>query len=270
MRIALLFIAACGRIAFDPLDDAPAARCDPFAPFETITLVDSLNTPFLDGGVRLTSDELVAYWHSERGGLYEGWTAQRATRDQPFGMATKFVASTFMLWPTLTEDELTMVYTNNADLLLTTRATLTDVFPNGTGIAAVTTAVIESSPFLGPLGATLYFNRSPGVLLAAPWPVTGPGQTIAELDTTAAEVAPVLSADERVIYFSRFSVTADLDTWVAVRDNPASQFGTAQVVPELNTGGADNPTWLSPDLCRLYFESSRSAQFDLYLAERKP
>jgi hypothetical protein len=44
------------------------------------------------------------------------------------------------------------------------------------------------------------------------------------------------------------------------------------MVGELTTATHESPTWLSHDLCRLYFESSRSTgtDFDIYLAERQP
>jgi hypothetical protein len=50
-------------------------------------------------------------------------------------------------------------------------------------------------------------------------------------------------------------------------------WGTPVQVTELDTPGADNPTWISPDGCRLYFESNEGpggAQpwYDLFVAAR--
>ena len=58
-----VFVAACGRIAFDPIP-----RCDVAAPFTNVRPLTDLNTTSLDGALRLSSDELTAYFQSERTG----------------------------------------------------------------------------------------------------------------------------------------------------------------------------------------------------------
>jgi hypothetical protein len=41
-------------------------------------------------------------------------------------------------------------------------------------------------------------------------------------------------------------------------------------VAELNSADDDKATWLSPDLCRLYIETTRNGFSDIFLAERQP
>jgi hypothetical protein len=91
---------------------------------------------------------------------------------------------------------------------------------------------------------------------------------IAELDSAADEGMPTLSSDELVIYFARRNPTT-YDTFRATRTDAGAMFGSVVAVTELNMANVDDaPTWLSPDGCRLYLESSRSGNFDIYVAER--
>jgi hypothetical protein len=207
----LAVLPGCGRIDFDPLratdaalDTTAPARCEPQAPFTSITRVDSLSSPMIDGGARLNAEETTAYFHSDRGGgLFQIWTATRASRDVAFGTPTIMLATT-AFWPTVTSNGLTLVYSTN-DLLISTRNTEADVFQPGTVIASLDSASDLTNPFLGPLGTTLYFTiyEPEGSFYSAPWPPMGSAQPIAELNTAGRDEAPVLSDDERVIYFSR-------------------------------------------------------------------
>jgi hypothetical protein len=273
--ILFAVLPGCGRIHFDPLADASdgidaAPRCSAQAPFTTITRVDSLSSSMIDGAARLDENETTAYFHSDRtGGLFQIWSATRASRDMPFEMPTIAVTSS-AFWPTLTNDALTLVYSTN-DLLMSTRGNESETFPPATVIASLDSVSALTNPFLGPLGTTLYFTiyEPEGSFYSAPWPPTGGAQPIAELNTAGREEAPVLSADERVIYFARDTGTGP-DVFMAQRDSPTSSFGPELAVTEVNSASDDKPTSLSPDLCRLYFETSRDGFSDIYLAERTP
>jgi hypothetical protein len=274
----LAVLPGCGRIDFDPLRAADAAidtttlptRCDPQAPFTTITRMDSVDTLMIEGGARLNADETTIYFHSDRSGLYKLWSATRARRDLPFEPATIAMPTGDCLWPTLTSNELTVVY-STIDLFTSTRGSVSEPFPGGTLIASLNGASNTTNPFLGPLGTTLYFTTydPEGNFYTAPWPGLASAQPIIELNTAGREEAPVLSADEHVIYFSRDAGNGP-DIFIAQRDSSTGSFGPAALVPELNSMSDDKATWLSPDHCRLYFESGREASFDIFVAERTP
>lgn len=273
----LAVLTGCGRINFDPLDDAgsdpgdaAAVRCDPQAPFTTIARVDSLSSTMIDGAARLNTTETTAYFHSDRGGgTFQIWSATRASRDVAFGAPT-IVLATSAFWPTVTSNGLTLVYSTN-DLLISTRITEADVFQPGTVIASLDSTSALTNPFLGPLGSTLYYTiyEPEGTFYSAPWPPMGGAQPITELNTAGRDEAPVLSDDEHVIYFSRDAGSGP-DIFVAQRDSVTSSFGPASEVTELNSTADDKATWLSPDACRLYFETTRNGSSDIYLAERQP
>src|ERR1051325_3195951 len=67
-RCALLLciVPACGRISFSVRPDAPVPLCDVAAPFTSVQPVAELNTTFLDGGGRFTSNELAAVFDRGR------------------------------------------------------------------------------------------------------------------------------------------------------------------------------------------------------------
>jgi hypothetical protein len=282
--ILLIALTACGRLSFDALGDAAntpgdgdgsmpdgaSARCDPMAPFTSVGPITELNSA-LDGAVRVSRDELTAYFHSNRGGsLYEIWTAQRADRTQPFGTPTRVTTGINTYWPTVSDNGLTLVDDDGSDLYVGSRGDQQSPFGFNTKIPTISTGSNESTPFLGSLG-TLYFARLVGDtgIYSSPWPNPNVGVLVAGIDTTGEERAPVLSRDELIMYFARANPSPE-HIYVATRPDRGSPFGTATQVAEVSSAFADAPTWLSPDLCRLYFESARSGGYDVYLAERTP
>jgi hypothetical protein len=82
--------------------------------------------------------------------------------------------------------------------------------------------------------------------------------------------APVLSTNELTIYFA-YSSGGGRQIYTATRGATSSAtFNTATAVTELNGAGTFNqPTWLSPDGCEIFFASNRSGTYDIYRA-RKP
>ena len=61
----------------------------------------------------------------------------------------------------------------------------------------------------------------------------------------------------------------DLDVWVRERQSRDDEFGPAVNVAGVNSPESEFPGWISPDNCRLYFDSGDVVR-DLYVAERMP
>jgi hypothetical protein len=100
-----------------------------------------------------------------------------------------------------------------------------------------------------------------------------PPQQLGSLEVQPAPTAyedPVVSSDERTIYFSAPSLAGGLaDIWTASRPDPAQPFGAPHPVDELRTSSVERPTWLSPDGCRLYFVTNRTGDgSQLWMAAR--
>jgi len=270
----------CGRIAFDPVgaasgdalgggDGGAGARCDASAPFTSIRPLVELNSIDLDGALRLSDDELVAYWHTPRSGTNEIWTARRTQKEMPFDPPAPLFAI-LSFWPAVSSDGKSLVYAAPNDLYLSTRNTLSDVFVPGNPITVLNTSDIETAAAFSHDGTRLYYASRAGSqpLMVTAWPAVAPGQPITELDGAADEQSPTLSDDERVIYFGRGPAPGDI--WVARRTDRGLPFDPPSRVTELDTAADESPTWLSLDQCRLYFESTRAGTYDLFVAERQP
>jgi len=266
---AFIVVAGCGRIGFDPIaSDANSGgitpSCSAAAPFTSIAPVVGLNASGLEGGLRLSADETTAYFDSDRGGTVELWTATRASKDVAFGTPTLLLAGTNIYWPTVTADGLTMLYNDmTPSTYLTTRGSVAQPFAAGN---VVTALGVADSPLLVAGDSWLYItDRS----AATPAVAVAPYGSFTPTDLTELGTAvhiPAVSEDQRVIYFS--DTPGHNAIYVAERTDTTAPFGPPRTVTELASSKTQNPTWLSPDLCRLYFESDRTSNFDIYVAER--
>jgi hypothetical protein len=135
-------------------------------------------------------------------------------------------------------------------------------------------------PYLTGDGASLYFasNRSGSYLLYESTVAGGNFGAPAVIPGIAAggaviDIAPVMSADRLTLYFASTRLDGTYKIHVARRTTPSGTFGTPTPVTELNASTSlDVPSWISPDLCRLYMWSSRvpANSDDIYLATRSP
>ena|SRR5258706_14993342 len=128
-----------------------------------------------------------------------------------------------------------------------------------------------------PSGQALYFSgQAPGDVphLYRVGIVEGMTSPIARLDSLASsegEQAPVVTADEQVVFFTRYSSTTSYDVFVATRSLTSDPFGSARKVDELSTARYDHVTWVSADGCRVYVNSDRNAPpgfEDIFVADR--
>ncbi len=123
----------------------------------------------------------------------------------------------------------------------------------------------ETSPYLHAGGRSLYFaslaRGGAGNLDLFVADITDFGVVTAVRNVTSAnssgeENMPVVSDDERALFFSRWAGTGR-DVWVVGRSSTAEPFGVAQEVVEVSSIYDDFPTGISADACRLYFISNR-------------
>lgn len=264
--------------AVDP--DAGAAACAWDAPWgEPVAL--GINTPEEEATARLTADELVVYY--ERGPnvlAVELWTAMRASRDQPFTRPVKIeeLASgtlTAMASPSGNGNALyfaRLVTAAGLDLFVARRRAGDSFFAAPSPVPVTNTPDHEVNPYALPDESALYFGRSSAGLtsihkLALPGgqPAPVPGIELPGLVIDA----PVVSPDERTIWFSGRTPPGKNDVYVAHREKTSDAFGAPARVTELATDVTDTPSWISPDLCRMYLTSDRLGSFDLFVVERR-
>ena len=267
--LALVMMSACGRVDFAPVADA-TPKCDPMAMFTSIRPIAELNTPTLDGGMRLDDDELTAYYHTRRASARsELWTAHRTSKELPFDPPTLLLTDTVDLyWVSMAPGQLAFVFNDATGIRSATRSAITDPFTAGPAIEALVSLNAQSAPQIR--GTSLYYahDTTNSAIYETNWVPLASGTAV--LDTPSDETAPAPAADQLVMYFAHGGAAYDI--WVATRPDAQSSFGPGTMVDELNTPTNESPTWLSPDLCRLYFEREQAtpADFDVYVAERTP
>lgn len=238
--LALYFYTFRGTLPPAP-DIWVAHRTDPAAPFATPSLMSDVSSAKSDISPRITADELMIVFASDRTttlGLLDIFQATRASKADPFGTAVNLttVNSTFdedTVW--LSQDGLRIVFSSSrgasVDLFAAERATRTSAFGTPQVISGV------SSP-------------------------------------TDAERTPWLTPDELEIYFSseRPGGRGGYDIWHASRPTRTSPFGTAENVTELNSAMDDYAPSLSADGRSLYFNYNASllggGDANVYVAER--
>ena len=122
----------------------------------------------------------------------------------------------------------------------------------------------QLDPFVAPDGNTLYFV-SHGEADAAAFDqdlwvaqlesdttVTTP-VALRTLNTPSFEANPILTADERIIYFSSNRVDGQFDIYRASRPSRTDAFGAPERVAELSTASlVETPTWVSADDCEVW------------------
>jgi hypothetical protein len=230
--------AACGRLAFDPVADAPVADA-PSGAFGTPTPIGALSDPAIDDDASATGDLLELYFNSTRAGSGDIWFSKRARPDAPWGTplsATELNSAAFDGTPVVSLDGLTILF--NSD-----RA-------GALGSFDIWTA---SRP-----------DRS------ASWsaPVHVP-----ELSTTANEGGAQLDASQRrvVLHSSRTGTLGRDDIWIADRASLTASFSTPVQIAGVNTPSGEGSAQLLADGLELVFSSDRpggAGGNDLYRATR--
>jgi Tol biopolymer transport system component len=214
-----------------------ATRAVPQGPFGAVTPIAALNLPGYDADPAFSRDGLTLYFATDRpsavdgGGAYDLWTAARASRSTPFGSPAPLAGANSV------KNEQFPSVTGNAIYFASARGASIDLFR-------------------GDLGST-------GVSSVTP---------LVAIDTPLVETSPVINGDETVLFFAsnRGDAGADFDVWVAVRTSATVNWPAPSLVAEVSSPQIDVPSWLSPDLCRLYLTSYRTGTPKPYVATRTP
>lgn len=288
-----MLVAGCGSVA--SATDAPVrdafTRCSPTAPFGMPALLSGkVNTSGAEYNPSLTADELGLYFSASPGtlGADDLYFATRSSIEADFGMPldlTPINSASTDESPSITGDGRTLYLVSgrvgnaDSDVYVATRGTVAADFSTVATVSTLNSAKTERATYILPDGSAIYFSRydrangNMEIILraqlgtngfSAPLPVEG-------LDSITSHGFPVVTPDERTIYFASTGVGTDEDIYVATRANAHDPFGAPAAVTELNAvGSQEEPGWISSDGCHLYFASNRKGSFDLYVAKRGP
>jgi hypothetical protein len=131
------------------------------------------------------------------------------------------------------------------------------------------------SPFISHSGQTLYFIQESHLYFARKEAsVFGTPQPLTSLTSPSNQLHPVLSADERTIFFSSYrtdgSAKGRADTWTSTRKDVEDDFDAPHGVDELNSAEDEQPIWLSEDGCEIWLSRSIENVGARLMAARRP
>jgi Tol biopolymer transport system component len=280
-------LCACGRFGFGEgtaRDDGPVVGSDiadidapppdalpPTGPFGTAVPVAALNTGSSEDDPALTGDQLEIVFNSDRaGGVGAGdiWTAKRASLAAAWGTATNVTALNTAgddATPSLSRDGLQIFWTANGsvgskDVFMSTRASRLAAWGPAVELTAISTTGDDAGPSLSADGLELYFASDLGgnenLYVAKRAAITDAFTTasqVTELNTASPDQEPWVNGTKSLLVWTSSRVSGNNDLWLARRSDPASMWGTAAPISELNTAAAEGDPWLSPDETTIYF-----------------
>ena len=259
-----------------------AARCSPQKAFGTPVAVAPLDTGNDEALARLSRDELSLYFERASGSI-DLYVATRASAAQPFDLPAA-VASLdtggLEADPSLAIDGKLLYFVTDRE----GGAGAYDIWtaaPDDAGFGAlaplsgVGSTGNEQYPYA--LASSLYFASDragiPAIYRADLAGASASNVTLVSPADAGVQIVPVVSEDELVMYFAAAGASdssTDFDIWTTTRTATSQPWSTPVRVTELATTSAEYPTWLSPDLCRLYISTNRGGNYDIYLASRSP
>jgi len=266
-----------------------ALACDLTRPFGSAVLVDGVVSSSEDASMRLSPDENTAYFFSAQTGNQLLYTANRVRRADPFGnvkvLENVNVIPGNQYNPTITADGMTLFFASSQitglgdnDIYQATRSTPTGDFTSGRLAPNVNTSGSEVQPYVTHDGTTMYFVQGPqghAHVMRASGSATGgfirPGPVFEVFGPTN-DSDPVQSADGLTLFWSSDRPDAQgaggFDVWQAHRSTASGAFRDLAPVVTVNTAGADAPSDVSEDGCRLYITSTRNGKTGIYVATR--
>jgi len=273
-----------------------AAPCDLAKPFGEPVPAPGVNDP--NGGddrsFRLTADGLYGIVDSKRvdDTAFRPYAVSRASTADAFSNPMRLTdlvslpqLSSYVGFPVLTPDGLGVYFIvstsgTGPDVWEARRTSRAGLFGDLTFVAALSSSGVEGAPWLLRDQSQIFFSRidqgtsTPYVSVADIQGGAFANVRAAEgLSSSDGNDRPVVSDDGLTIYFSsrRSSTASDANIWRAQRSSTTSPFGAPTLVTELNSELDDEPSWLSPDGCTIYFSSNRagsSGGYDVFVATR--
>ena len=284
--------------AADVLDAATnvdAGPCDPAAPFTTFAVVPGLDTPMFESSARLSLDELTVYLEEAPSAdlsTFDLFVATRSKVTDAFAPAVRIanvnnIDGGLDVNPALTPDGLVLFFVSDRafasgtawDIFTAQRATPAGLFGAPSRVDALSSSGFDFNVFVTLDGSEIWFasdrDGSERIYVASRAAAGLGNPTLVDLGAppSGKDRGPVLSSDGTTLYF--WSLGRDgstgYESYVATRSTPTAAFSAPTLVPELTNRSA-NPSWLSPDACRLYYSApdANGGSSDVYVATRKP
>jgi hypothetical protein len=285
--IVLVVVAGCGRIDFDPrahdAGDAngPDAACLGTGTFTNVQPVTALNDSDTQYGTSLSPDGLVLLWDQSNGTFDELHMAQRSSRADGFTAGALVPGISFAgnaSDPSITGDLLELYFASDVTAGLciyrATRTSTAQPFDAPVKLDALCNGITTTGPSTSADGLTLVYSSALDGLAEGDLYITVRGDRTADfpagkkLNGLPTGVGyPWLSEDRLRIWFEE-EIGPDLEIATARRISPSDDFSGLQGLAELDTGTGNGDPGLTADESEIVFASSRTGNYDIYLAER--
>jgi hypothetical protein len=259
-----------------------------------------VNSEFGDFDSHVLPNGLSLVFASDRpggSGLADLYVTTRNNVTDPWGSPTNLGpsvnSSAFELDPSLSEDELTLVFVSSRsgssgffDIWGTTRSTIDAPWARPENLGLVNSGAWDMDPSLSQNGLELYFcsDRSDGHGLHDIWIATretldaewrAPVNLSPTINTSDSDQSPCVSADGLMLFFSRGMSYSDADLWAARRNTVDGTWGEPKNLgPVVNIMESNTDPDVSTDGLWLFWNSSNTpdnnASLDLYQAPILP
>jgi hypothetical protein len=263
-------------------EDAPVDG-PPLGPFTNIVPLTSLDSVAGEDDPTLTGDMLEIYfdrggdiWFSVRASVAVGWPAPQAL--------TVVNSAASETTTEISADGLELFFSSTrtgglggTDVYVATRPDRASPFGNPVHVDELATTAEDVTPPLVGNALVMYLSssraggaggydlyRTARASRTQPWsaPVL-----VTSLATAGTETEPWVDPTETTLYLSGDGL-GGRDLWMSTRSSAGAAWDPRVAVSELNSTGSEEDPWLSPDGHTMIFASSRSGNFDLYMATR--
>jgi Tol biopolymer transport system component len=264
-----------------------------------VNLGPTVNSSFDDLGAETSADGLELYFSSNRPGGFGDWdlyVAVRATTQDDWGTAVNLGSppnSQYGDWePSISTDGLTLYFSDvypaygswrpdglgHGDIWVSTRPTTDDPWGEPENLGPVVNSLQAYWPDISADGLSLYMVSHSGhrggsglcdIFVARRQTTSEPfGEPLnlgPNVNSSAGELSPAISADELALFFYR-GVTGTGDMWMTTRRNIFDPFGPAiKLSAPVNTSDyIDASPHISVDGSILYFCSNRPGGYGGY------
>ncbi len=217
-----------------------ATRQAPSQPFGSVKrLIGTVNATHTRTDYPWVSPDNMRMYYYVTGGLI--WVAQRQSVDHPWipsGPVTELNTLGVVYNPSLTPDELTIIFTGDSlpggkggyDIWMATRPNTNSKFSEVTNLLNLNSSAWDFHPSISADGLTIYFaSRRNGVdqLFMATRPNTnvpfGPAEHLSVFDSPGTTLQyPSISGDGMALYFTKSIYGGDFDIYVSYIPEPAT------------------------------------------------
>jgi Tol biopolymer transport system component len=281
--LALVALAACGRVRFDPIassagDTGVSPRCTGPFTWSAPQTIAALSSPFIDESPAVSPDGQTMVFASNRGPVnYELFESQLqgGTWSAPAVMTAIDMTNGLCLTtdPAWSSTLLYFVYEYCAGI--PNLSETAPPFASETAVNGLTSVKVEG-PTLSIDELELFYTFDPSsnehiaratrATVTDPWSDQG---LVPELSSMLAGW-PTLAADGLTLYFEgRTAVGAPTDIYVTTRDAVGSPFGPPALVPVIDTTTFnEGDPEISRDCETLYFATNQPGNTDIWYATR--